>query len=176
MMDDIFDYYDSDAQMSKIKGLREWYRHQHMGYILPERVTEISSSAFMRCGATAFLLPEGLAKIGAMAFYCCKDLQMVYIPKSVKIIGNNVFDGCDNLQIYCEGEPAKGWIEEPPEYRTERVTTDEDYAFDFHRGGVSYTNIKVRVSKHWNPDNRPVHKNYSREEFIKKFNALISRT
>ena len=89
---------------------------------------------------------------------------------------NNAFEDCDNLQIYCEGEPTEGWIEEPLKYGMARVNTQEDYTFDFHRGGVSYTNVEVRVSKHWNPDNRPVHKNYFREEFIKKFNALITRT
>lgn len=172
MTDEIFIYSNGDIQTHKLRGFYYRFKTQDKAFSVPEGVEEICPSAFMECCATAFILPDSLTKIRAMAFYYCKNLQAVFIPKGVDTIGNNAFEGCEKLEIYCEGEPRKGWIEEPPEYRTERVTTDDDYAFDFHRGGVSYTNIKVRVSKHWNPDNRPVYKNFSREEFVKKFNAL----
>ena len=173
MTDEIFIYCKNDPACGKVRELREWYKTQPMVFTLPEGVEEIYQSAFMRCKATAFILPDSLKRIRAMAFYYCENLKAVFIPKGVEVIGNGAFEGCSNLEIYCEGEPQIDWVEEPPEYRTERVTTDDDYAFDFHRGGVSYTNIKIRVSKHWNPDNLPVYKNYSREEFIEKFSALL---
>lgn len=176
MIDGLYEYADSDIEKRSIKKLNFYYLRDVISYIVPDGAKEICNEAFMHCNATAFLLPEGLERIGCMAFYNCENLQMVFIPKSVKIIENDAFEHCENLEIYCEGEPGKGWIEEPPEYRTEYVTTDADYAYDFHRGGVSTTRVQVRTSKHWNPKMRPVYKNYSREEFIKKFNALNTRT
>ena len=173
MTGEIFIYCKDDIQTRKISGLKWQYADTIRALTIPEGIEEITPSAFMECKATVFLLPDSLKKIRAMAFYGCNNLKAVYIPKGVEKIGNGAFEYCPGLEIYCEGEPQKGWVEEPSEYKIERVTTDDDYAFDFHRCGVSYTNIKVRVSKHWNPDNRPVYKNYSREEFIKKFNPLL---
>lgn len=173
MTDGVFNYYDSDTEMRKIMGLRDWYKLKKMAFALPERTTEICNDAFMRCEATAFMLPDGLETIGANAFYFCENLKIVFIPKGVKTIRAGAFEGCNKLEIYCEGEPAEGWIAQEPEYRTETVNMPEDYAFDFHRGGVSATSREVKIVRHWNPDNRPVHKNYSREKFIKKLNAYI---
>ena len=171
---DEFIYCKDDIKTRKISGLRWQNTDKSIAFALPDGVEEITPSAFMGCKATAFLLPESLKKIRAMAFYGCNGLRAVFIPKGVEVIGNGAFEYSPNVEIYCEGEPQKGWVAEEPKYRTERVTTDDDYAFDFHRGGVSYTTVRVRTSKHWNPDGRPVHTNCSREEFVKKFFANIT--
>lgn len=173
MTDGVFNFYDSDTEMRKINGLQDCYKHRQAAFEIPERITEICNGAFMRCGATAFLLPDGLEEIGADAFYHCENLKLVFIPKGVKTIKSGAFEGCNNLEIYCEGEPADGWIEEEPGYKTETVYTSEDYAFDFHRGGVNPMQYEVKVLRRWNPDNRPVHKNYPREKFRKKLGAFI---
>lgn len=173
MTDGIFNYYAGDKEKHAIMSLRDWYQPKNLAYTIPARVTKIYHDAFMRCGATAFLLPDGLQEIGVNAFYHCENLKIVFIPKGVKTIKSGAFEGCGKLEIYCEGEPAEGWIAEPPEYRTETFYTDEDYAFDFHRGGVNYSTHEVKIARHWNPDGRPVHTNYSREKFIKKLDAYI---
>ena len=42
--------------------------------------------------------------IESWAFRDCVDLQSIFIPRSVNIIGAWLFDGCKNLTIYCEVE------------------------------------------------------------------------
>jgi hypothetical protein len=52
--------------------------------------------------------------IGNKAFYGCKALTGIKIPKSVTTIERCVFDDCDNLTIYCEIEESEkpyGWVD-----------------------------------------------------------------
>lgn len=43
-----------------------------------------------------------ITSISEKAFYYCKSLTNIVIPKSVTRIGMSVFDGCESLTIYCE--------------------------------------------------------------------------
>lgn len=47
----------------------------------------------------AVQLPEGLTRIGDLAFYGCENLTSVVIPDSVTEIGWHAFDGCTNLSM-----------------------------------------------------------------------------
>lgn len=172
IVDNIF-VFEDDKQRQIIKRLEDKYFRSSLVFIVPDGVKKIDCNAFTFCKAFAFELPDSLEEIGREAFYGCKNLRMVFIPKGVKIIERGAFAFCDNLEIYCEGEPAEGWVDEEPEYRTESVTTEEDYAFDFHRGGVSYTEVEVKIDNRWNPNPRPVYKNCSREEFTEKLKAFL---
>lgn len=172
MTDGKYVYYN-DSNMQSIARFEDYYKHRAEAFILPPQVKCISGSAFESCEATAFLLPDGLEEICSYAFAYCENLEAVYIPKSVKVIYGSAFKDCKKLTIYCEGEPSGGWIAEEPRYETQYVTTAEDYAFDFHRGGVSGTSVDVDVSSHWNKDKRPVITNVPREEFLKIFNKFV---
>lgn len=164
--------YGDGSDMQSVTGFADGYSGKKEAFILPEQVKQIKSGAFEGCAATAFALPDGLEEIGVSAFSCCDNLEAVFIPKSVKTICNGAFEVCGKLTVYCEGEPADGWIAEEPRYEEQYVTTPEDYAFDFHRGGVSYTRVNVNVSGHWNRNNCPVKTNFPREEFFKIFNKF----
>ena len=43
------------------------------------------------------IIPEGTTYIDSCAFQNCKELKSVVIPKSVKTIGANAFEGCAGL-------------------------------------------------------------------------------
>ena len=44
-----------------------------------------------------YTVPDGVASIGAVAFYCCRKLTGVIFPASVKSIGGKAFYGCSSL-------------------------------------------------------------------------------
>ncbi len=60
-----------------------WYRYR-------EQITRIS-------------LPEGLTRVGSVAFYGCENLLTVTIPNSVTAIGNYAFGKCTGLQMLTLG-------------------------------------------------------------------------
>lgn len=43
------------------------------------------------------VIPEGITEIGTYAFYGCRKITSINIPKNVKIIEDNIFYNCDNL-------------------------------------------------------------------------------
>lgn len=54
-----------------------------------------------------------MTSIGASAFYNCRSLTSVTIPKSVTSIGENAFSGCDNLVLQVkEGSYAQAYAQE----------------------------------------------------------------
>ncbi len=142
-------------------------RDKEKVFTVPDGVKVIGKHAFGRCRATAFVLPDGLEEIGESAFIYSYALRMVFIPASVKKVGELAFAFCPLLTVYCEDEPGEGWYETEPTYREEEITTSDDYAYDFHRGGVSTTTVTVKIFNSWNTSERPVVTHCSREEFMK---------
>ena len=66
--------------------------------VIPNSVTNISSSAFYCCSSlTAINIPNSVTSIGFMAFYYCSNLTTVSIPNSVTNLGASVFSGCTSL-------------------------------------------------------------------------------
>lgn len=65
---------------------------------LPDSLVAIGIQAFYSSGIVNIVLPESLKEIDLHAFQSCKDLQSVYIGKSVNYIRENVFEGCKNLK------------------------------------------------------------------------------
>ena len=51
----------------------------------------------------AVVIPSGVTRIGARAFYGCSSLSSVVIPEGVTRIGRDVFSGCTELkEVYCD--------------------------------------------------------------------------
>ena len=77
--------------------------------ILPRNITEIAdgtpnhntnhSGVFGRCtGLETVTLPDGLNKIGVVAFYGCTSLKNVTIPSTVTVLGQWAFYNCSSLE------------------------------------------------------------------------------
>ena len=45
-----------------------------------------------------YVIPSGITRVGAYAFYLCQQLTGVTVPSGVTIIGSYGFNGCDNLE------------------------------------------------------------------------------
>ena len=67
----------------------------------PAKLTVIEDEAFMGVSAEVVVLPEGTESIGDYAFAQSKGLRQVYIPDSVKTIGEHAFDGCSEELVVC---------------------------------------------------------------------------
>ena len=62
-------------------------------------VKSIANKAFYECkNITAVKIPKGVTSIGISAFRDCNSLQSVSLPSSLKSIGISAFNGCINLQ------------------------------------------------------------------------------
>ena len=74
-------------------------------------VKKIDSFVFMEAKhIKRIILNEGLEEIGASAFKNCSNLESVEIPKSVTVIGNEAFAGCDKAEICCvSAEKPSTW-------------------------------------------------------------------
>ena len=58
-------------------------------------VTFIAKEAFYNCkNVTEVIIPKGVTGIGAYAFYKCTSLTNVTLPEGIITIGNNAFEGC----------------------------------------------------------------------------------
>ena len=76
--------------------------------VIPTDIKEIPKGVFENCKLTSITLPEGLETIGLFAFRNNgKDIQTVNIPKSVKKIANNAFDGTFVKNFYIRNIPSK---------------------------------------------------------------------
>ncbi len=59
---------------------------------------------------TKLVIPDGVTNIDSGAFEEIDSLMEIVIPNSVISIGRKVFEGCNNLTIYCESESQpEGW-------------------------------------------------------------------
>ena len=72
---------------------------------LPSSLTKIGEYAFASSGLKSIEIPEGVTEIGTLAFSNCKNLKMVYIPKSVTTIAGFTttanalaFNACSGLE------------------------------------------------------------------------------
>jgi len=152
----------------------------HYKYIrVPEGITIVGGGAFRYAHVKYVLLPEGVEKIEAGAFKECRQLKKVYLPASVKTIGDETFLNCNKkLEIYCEGAPQEGWLD--GEETVRKYYEDMTDAFNFHRSGGSfddhYVVERVEIThNNYNPDKRPVHTNVPREEFERLVEAEIAK-
>lgn len=129
----------------------------------------IGEGAFRRCeNLTEVVLHAPTKSIYSDAFAYCVNLQRIYIPSSVDWIAENVFLNCPKLEIFCEGEVGEYWVDKEVTHYT-TVYSAEDDAFNFHRSSGSWSGhtVEEKIRECWNPDNRPVHTNVTREQFDK---------
>lgn len=70
------------------------------------KLTTLEQDAFSyNSELESITLPEGLRKIGDLAFYNCVGLKTIVIPESVTDIGYSVFDNCKAVEdIYCHAK------------------------------------------------------------------------
>ena len=83
---------------------------------LPSSLTKIGEYAFASSGLKSIEIPEGVTEIGTLAFSNCKNLKMVYIPKSVTTIAgftevsnNLAFNACSGLESIVVGAVNPGY-------------------------------------------------------------------
>ena len=70
---------------------------------VPEGIATIGASAFWNnTFVEEIILPKSLKRLGGDCFYYCTHLKKVNIPSGVWIMGNNPFAGCPNLEIVNE--------------------------------------------------------------------------
>ena len=64
---------------------------------IPDTVTEILVSAFADSSIQSVKIGSGLTTISNYAFYSCKNLTEINLPKSLTSIGNSAFQNCSSL-------------------------------------------------------------------------------
>lgn len=70
-----------------------------MWFIIPDGVAKIGAYAFSGCSSLQGVgIPEGVTSIDTYAFNGCSSLQTVAIPEGVTTIGAYAFSGCSSLQ------------------------------------------------------------------------------
>ena len=81
-----------------VKGGLISYRGKDKHVVIPDKVTEICTSAFNNCPEIAsVVIPDSVTKIDQFAFSKLENLSSVTIPDSVTFIGDFVFASCKSL-------------------------------------------------------------------------------
>ena len=130
----------------------------------PDNTVSINGGCCAGSALKCVLLNSGLNSIGTRAFVGCKELCAIWIPASVESIEKDAFYGCEKLEIFCEGEPTAGWVNE--KRYVQKIVRD---AHSFYSGGGDeYTMVTLPETEKYNPLDRPVHTHVSMEEFLAK--------
>ena len=65
---------------------------------IPSNIKVIEENAFESSKLHSCVMSEGLTHIRGSAFYRCEQLENIIIPKTVKWLGDFVFDQCSSLK------------------------------------------------------------------------------
>ena len=102
---------------------------------IPDSVTEIGKYAFEKNGITFAKISEGITEIGRGVFSACNKLKEVHLPSALKRIGAWAFYDCKNLNISIPESVSE--IEEKA-FRME-YANDEPFREDSKKAHVSVT-------------------------------------
>ena len=96
----IYNYHRKDALIPYQIGV---YREIDLDSLntleFPESLLVIEDEAFAGGTFEAAIIPDGCISIGSRAFADCPNLVFVHIPKTVKAIAGDAFDGCGDVII-----------------------------------------------------------------------------
>lgn len=62
-----------------------------------DTVTAVGDRAFYGAKLQRVVLPDGVTRIGAYAFWGCLSLEEIILPQTLTSLGENAFDGCTAL-------------------------------------------------------------------------------
>lgn len=80
--------------------------------VIPKGITKLGACAFFGCGCLANVeLPEGITEIGSQTFWGCCNLASMVFPSTLERIAQYVFDGCKSLTSVTFRADVQ-WIEE----------------------------------------------------------------
>ena len=102
---------------STVKLTKESSYRNHDSITIPEKVriegkvytvTSIGYWAFYGCRSlTSINIPKGVTSIGMFTFKECSSLTSIKIPEGVTRIGSDAFRGCSNLDIVIDNSKKK---------------------------------------------------------------------
>ena len=101
---------------------------------IPDCVQIIDESAFRGSSVIEVTLPEGLVKIGARAFADCSDLEKINFPSTLRIIEDEAFSGCIQLDVEAPNDVRCGenvlkntlhWNKQQKQAEEERIRNEE---------------------------------------------------
>lgn len=99
---------DSTQEGSQIPERAYYKKDTLTRYTFEKDVTSIGKLAFARTGLLSVVIPETVEYIGYGAFYDCKELGKVTIPKSVKTIEEKAFSNTKWLDTWLSSKKAEG--------------------------------------------------------------------
>lgn len=80
-----------------------------VSFEIPRHIKKIGMCAFQDTSIEEINIPEGVKEIEEGAFNWNPQLKKITLPVSLKVLGNDVFEGCENLhEIYYAGT-FKDW-------------------------------------------------------------------
>ena len=101
-----------DSLSNPLYYAREFYLNGDLvtDITIPDSVTSIGDYTFCNCSSLisiSITIPDGVTNIGEGAFQNCYDLEIVCLPKEIKYIKNDAFNGCTNIStVFYAGSEA----------------------------------------------------------------------
>lgn len=67
-----------------------------------KKVTKIAKDGFKNHPASEIIIPNTIVEIDSRAFANCTNLKTIFIPKTVTTIKESIFEGLNDLFVFCE--------------------------------------------------------------------------
>ena len=84
--------------------------HRLTTIIFPQTIRTIGEKAFNNVGFVCCDIPYGVEEIGPQAFYASQELEMIRIPKTIKIINANAFGHLIKLKTVIFDGSESEWV------------------------------------------------------------------
>lgn len=105
----VVNIYENDNKEFIVEaGVLKKYTGADDNIIIPTNVKAIGDSCFESMSIVEVKLHDGIKRIESGAFWNCKQLKKIHIPKSVEYIGEACFFGCSELEEVIFEGPVSG--------------------------------------------------------------------
>ena len=139
-------YFEKGSQLAYIPDHMFFGSHNLVKIELPSTITSLGPYSFANTGVVNFVIPDSVTEILNYAFYRAFDLESIYIPNTVNIVGFGTFTDIsvsDSIILIEAHELPDGWN---ANWNANHI----DYILDYTGNGLLYelsfnTNIEESI-------------------------------
>lgn len=131
-------------RIAKIQSSETQYLYNSEGRIyaedlvIPDGIAKIGAQAYYLCDIKSLIIPNSVKSIGNSAFYGCKYLTNLVIPEGVGVLGQNAFYSCPIDTLYLPSTLASMGASVFSSQYLRNITLGQGFNFSINISGGTY--------------------------------------